>query len=48
MGCLVLVPLAAFIGVMGVFTSAVLGFFLAGVTAMTTSLAGLIGLVMLL
>ncbi|MDH4269699.1 MAG: hypothetical protein OEV52_05315 [Dehalococcoidia bacterium] len=48
MGCLMIVPLAAVIGAMALQIGTFMGFFLAGFTAVVTSLAGVIGLVLLL
>jgi hypothetical protein len=48
MGCLMIVPLAAVIGAMALQIGTFMGFFLACFTAVVTSLAAVIGLVLLL
>ena len=48
MGCLIISPLIAAITVMGAYVSSLLGFFLASLAAMATSLAAVIGLVLLI
>ena len=48
MGCLMIVPLTAAIAAMVAYISSLLGFFLASFTTVITSLAAVIGLVMLL
>ena len=48
MGCLMIVPLAAVIGVMALPIGTFMGFFLAGFTTVITSLAAVVGLVLLL
>jgi hypothetical protein len=48
MGCLMIVPLAAVIGVMALQIGTFMGFFLAGFTTVITSLAAVVGLVLLL
>jgi len=48
MGCLMIVPLTAAIAAMGLHIGTFVGFFLASFTTVVTSLAAVIGLVMLL
>ena len=48
MGCLIIFPLIAAITVMGAYISSLMGFFLASLAAMATSLTGLIALVLLI
>jgi len=48
MGCLIILPLIAAITVMGACISSLMGFFLASLAAMATSLTGLIALVLLI
>ncbi len=48
MGCLMIVPLAAAIAVMGLYIGTFVSFFLVSFTTVITSLAAVIGLVMLL
>jgi len=48
MGCLIILPLAAAITVMGAYISSLLGFFLASLATMATSMIGLIALVLLI
>jgi len=48
MGCLMIVPLAAAIAAMALQLGTFMGFLLAGLTAVVTALAALIGLVLLL
>ena len=48
MGCLMVVPVAAAIAAIGLNVGTFLGFLLAGFTTVVTSLAALLGLVMLL
>jgi len=48
MGCLVIVPVAAAIGAMALQISTFMAFLMVGFTSVVTSLAGLLGLVMLL
>lgn len=48
MGCFMIVPVVAAIAAMAVDIGTFLGFFLAGFTTVVTSLAALLGLVMLL
>jgi hypothetical protein len=47
MGCFLIVPVAAAIAAMALDVGTFLGFLLAGFTAIVTSLAALLGLVML-
>ena len=48
MGCLMLVPLAAAITGVALYMGSLVGLFLASFTAMATSLAGLLALVLLI
>ena len=48
MGCLIILPLIAAITVLGAYISSLLGFFLASLAAMATSLAAVIALVLLI
>jgi len=48
MGSLIVLPLTAAIIAMGVYISALFGFFLASLAAMAASMAGLIALVLLI
>jgi hypothetical protein len=48
MGCLMIVPLTAAIAAIGLHVATFVGFFLASFTTVITSLAAVVGLVMLL
>jgi len=47
-GCVLIPVLVGALGALGMYVSAVLGFFMLCITAMVTPLAGLIGLVLLI
>jgi hypothetical protein len=47
MGCLLVIPLIAALAAFALHIGAFMGFFLASLAAVTTSLAGLLGLVLL-
>jgi len=48
MGCLMIVPITGAIAVLALYISSIAGFFLAAFTTVITSLAAVIGLVLLL
>jgi hypothetical protein len=48
MGCLMIVPLTAAIAAMGLYIGSFVGFFLASFATVITSLAAVVGLVLLL